>query len=177
MPIKNPVFLALTALTAALLALTGDGGSSAQVVSLCIGNGQVNGRIVMGTPFADFIDCSVSSGDLVIFGLGGDDWIVGGRGADVIDGGPGDDIIIGRNSKDFLIGGPGRDFLAGGRGDDLIRGGAGPDQLYGGHGNDLMYGGDANDIMFAGIGLDLCDGQKGSGDLASSSCELPAKVP
>ena len=77
---KNPVFLALTALTAALLALTGDGGASAQVVSLCIGNGQVNGRIVMGTPFADFIDCSVSSGDLVIFGLGG-------RGADVIDGG------------------------------------------------------------------------------------------
>ena len=174
---KNPVFLALAALTAALLALTGDGGASAQVVSLCIGNGQVNGRIVMGTPFADFIDCSVSSGDLVKFGLGGDDWIVGDRGADAIDGGPGDDIIIGRNSKEFLIGGPGRDFLAGGRGDDLIRGGAGPDQLHGGHGNDLMYGGDANDIMFSGIGLDLCDGQKGSGDLASSSCEWPANVP
>jgi hypothetical protein len=87
MPMKNLVFLALIALITVLLAVTGDGGASAQVVSLCIGNGQVNGRIVMGTPFADFIDCSVSSGDLVIFGLGGNDWIVGGRGADVIDGG------------------------------------------------------------------------------------------
>ena len=174
---KNPVFLALIALITVLLAVTGHGGASAQVVSLCIGNDQVNGRIVMGTPFADFIDCSVSSGDLVIFGLGGNDWIVGGRGADVIDGGPGDDIIIGRNSKDFLIGGPERDFLAGGRGDDLIRGGAGSDQLFGGDGNDLLYGGDANDVMFGGNGFGLCNGQEGSADLASSSCELPANVP
>ena len=70
---EEPSILALTALITVLLVVTGDGGASAQVVSLCIGNGQVNGRIVMGTPFADFIDCSVSSGDLVIFGLGGND--------------------------------------------------------------------------------------------------------
>ena len=84
---KNPIMITLVALGAVLLTLSDDNPASAQVVSLCIGNGQVNGRIVTDTPFGDFIDCRVSSGDLVIFGLGGDDWIVAGRGADVIDGG------------------------------------------------------------------------------------------
>jgi len=174
---KQPVMLALAALAAALLVLSGDNAASAQVVSLCIGNGHVNGRIITGTPFGDFIDCSASSGDLVIFGLGGNDWIVAGRGSDVIDGGPGDDILIGRDSKDFLRGGPGNDFLAGGRGDDLLRGEAGTDQLFGGDDNDLLFGGADNDIMFGGTGLDLCDGQDGNNDLASTSCEKPANVP
>ena len=165
---KNAVIILLMALVVALLTLSGDNPASAQVVSLCIGSGQVNGRIVTGTPFGDFIDCSVSSGDLVIFGLGGDDWIVGGRGADVIDGGPGNDILIGRDSKDFIRGGPGKDFLAGGRGDDLLRGEDGADQL---------FGGDDNDLLFGGAEVDLCNGQDGSGDLASSSCEMPANVP
>ena len=80
---KNPVIISLMALAVALLTLSSDNPVSA---TLCIGNGQVTGRIVTGTPFGDFIDCSVSIGDLVIFGLGGDDWIVGGRGADIIDG-------------------------------------------------------------------------------------------
>jgi hypothetical protein len=31
--------------------------------------------------------------------------------------------------------------------------------------------------MFGGNGFDLCNGQEGSADLASSSCELPANVP
>ena len=80
---KNPIMITLVALAAALLTLSDDNRASAQVVSLCSGNGQVNGRIVTGTPFGDFIDCSVSSGDLVIFGLGEDDWIVAGRGANL----------------------------------------------------------------------------------------------
>ena len=80
---KNPIIIALVALAAVLLTLSEANPASAQVVSLCIGNGQVNGRIVTGTPFGDFIDCSVSSGDLVIFGLGEDDWIVAGRGANL----------------------------------------------------------------------------------------------
>ena len=174
---KNPVIITLVALAIALLTLSDDDAASAQVVSLCIGNGQVNGRIVTGTPFGDFIDCSVSSGDLVIFWLGGNDWLVGGRGADFIDGGPGDDILIGRDSKDFIRGGPGKDFLAGGRGDDLLRGEDGADQLFGGDDNDLLFGGAGDDIMFGGANLDLCDGQEGSGDLASTSCEMPANVP
>ena len=77
---KNPIIIALVALAAVLLTLSEANPASAQVVSLCIGNGQVNGRIVTETPFDDFIDRSVSSGDLVIFGLGGDDWILAGRG-------------------------------------------------------------------------------------------------
>ena len=174
---KNPVIISLMALAVALLTLSSDNPASAQVVTLCIGNGQVTGRIVTGTPFGDFIDCSVSIGDLVIFGLGGDDWIVGGRGADVIDGGPGNDILIGRDSKDFIRGGPGKDFLAGGRGDDLLRGEDGADQLLGGDDNDLLFGRAGDDIMFGGAEVDLCNGQDGSGDLASSACEMPANVP
>ena len=174
---KNPIIITLVALATVLLTPSDDSLASAQVVSLCIGNGHVNGRIITGTPFDDFIDCSVSSGDLVMFGLGGNDWIVGGRGADVIDGGPGDDILIGRDSKDFIRGGPGKDFLAGGRGDDLLRGEDGADQLFGGDDNDLLFGGAGDDIMFGGANIDLCDGQEGSGDLASRSCEMPANVP
>ena len=60
---KNPVIISLMALAVALLTLIGDNPASAQVVSLCIGNGQINGRIVTGTPFGDFIDCSVSSAE------------------------------------------------------------------------------------------------------------------
>ena len=174
---KNPIMVTLVALAAVLLTLSDDNPASAQVVSLCIGNGQVNGRIVTGTPFGDFIDCSVSSGDLVIFGLGGDNWTLAGRGADVIDGGPGDDILIGGDSKDLLQGRPDKDFLAGGRGDDLLRGEDGPDQLFGGDDNDLLFGGGDDDIMFGGANLDLCDGQEATGDLASSPCEMPSNVP
>ena len=75
------------ALAVDLLTLSDNNRASAQVVSLFIDNGQVNGRIVTGTPFGDFIDCSVSSGDLVIFGLDGDNWVVAGRCAHVIGGG------------------------------------------------------------------------------------------
>ena len=83
---KNPIMIALVALAAVLLTLNDDNPASAQVVSLCIGNGQVNGRIVTGTPFGDFIDCSVSSGDLVIFGLGGydNDLLLGGADHDIM---------------------------------------------------------------------------------------------
>ena len=61
---KNPVIISLMALAVALLTLSSDNPASAQVVTLCIGNGQVTGRIVTGTPIGDFIDSSVSSGEL-----------------------------------------------------------------------------------------------------------------
>jgi len=94
---KNPIMITLVALAAVLLTLSDDNPASAQVVSLCIGNGQVNGRIVTGTPFGNFIDCSVSSGDLVIFRLGRDD-------NDLLFGGAGDDIMFGGTNVDLCDG-------------------------------------------------------------------------
>lgn len=81
---KRPVMRVVTVLVAVLPTLGAAAGASTQVVSRCDGNGYGDRRIVMGTHFPDFIDCSVSSGDLVVFGLGGDYKIPGDSGSDVM---------------------------------------------------------------------------------------------
>ena len=172
---NKPAMLALVALLAAAVSISGDSVALSQ--SACAGNGVQTGRIVVGTPGHDFINCKGSTIDLIIFGLGGNDWLEGGDGKDFISGGPGNDIIIGHGGRDVLRGGPGRDFLAGGAGNDLLRGGLADDLLFGGAGDDVLFGGDGDDFLIGGDGMDLCDGQDGEGDRADSSCEVPAHVP
>ena len=172
---KKPAMLALVALLAAAVSISGDSVALSQ--SGCAGNGVQTGRLVIGTPGHDFIDCDGSTIDLIIIGLGGNDWLEGGDGNDIINGGPGNDIIIGQGGRDVLRGGPGRDFLAGGAGNDLLWGGPGDDLLFGGSGDDILYGGDGDDGLIGGDGRDLCDGQDGDGDRADRTCEIPAHVP
>ena len=172
---KKAAMLALVFLLAAAASLAGDGVALSQ--SGCAGNGVQTGRIVVGTPGHDFIDCEGSTLDLIIFGLGGNDWLEGGDGNDLISGGPGNDILIGQGGRDVMQGGPGRDFLGAGSGDDVLRGGLGDDLLFGGAGDDVLFGGDGDDGLIGGDGMDLCDGQDGDGDRADSSCEIPAHVP
>ena len=100
----------------------------------CIGHERQIGRGVVGTIGDDFIDCNGSSADLIIMGLGGDDFIIGGDGNDMIMAGAGDDWVFARDGDNIVRGGEGNDALFSGEGADWVRGGPGNDVLFGGAG-------------------------------------------
>jgi len=170
--------MSMVVILAAAVALGFSGeGSVALAQSSCTGHARQMGTAVIGTPGDDFIDCSGSSLNMVIFGLGGDDFLIGGRGNDIINAGEGDDWVFSRGGNDILIGGPGNDALFAGFGADWVRGGDGNDVLFGGAGDDLLFGGKGLDSLFGARGTDLCDGQEGSEDWASVTCEIIVHVP
>ena len=94
--------------------------------------------LVRGGPGADRISLGPELGRA--HGGTGDDVLIGSEGGDFLAGGPGDDLLRGRGNpsfnSDFLFGGPGRDSMFGG---------PGPDQLHGGPGRDLLRGGPGHD--------------------------------
>lgn len=108
---------------------------------------------LLGSEFADAL--RGSSGNNVIGGGGGDDFIFGAQGNDTLDGGEGDDVIQGRADNDALAGGAGSDLLEGGTGDDSLSGGRGADILNGGTGSDLLEGGGGADLIDGGPGADI----------------------
>ena len=75
---------------------------------------------------------------LVVFGLGGSDWVYAASLSVPVelDGGSGNDSLYGGQRGDILRGGVGNDVIIGGRGDDVLEGQAGNDFLSGGLGND-----------------------------------------
>jgi len=82
---------------------------------------------------------NIDSGNDVVLGAGGNDYLETGRttGTSYVDGGEGNDRIYGTwtNSNaggegDILIGGDGDDFIDSGAGDDIVYGGKGDDSLY-----------------------------------------------
>ena len=85
-------------------------------------------------------------GEIVLFGLGGDDQIqMSSTSVPVfMDGGEGDDQLEGGSGDDTLIGGPGNEQIQGGDGDDTLSGGDGNDYVEGGEGNDTVDGGSGN---------------------------------
>lgn len=111
---------------------------------------------------------------LVVFGLGGNDWITafgltkpveldggsgmdvlsGGRGDDILRGGAGDDYLFGFDGHDLLQGDAGRDYLLGGNGNDILNGGADSDYLLGQAGDDWLIGGAGLDWLFDVLGRD-----------------------
>ncbi|WP_131574243.1 calcium-binding protein, partial [Paracoccus nototheniae] len=95
-------------------------------------------QVRTGTNSADAI--TGSTGDDLVYGLGG---------VDVLTGGTGDDVLFGQAGNDTLNGGDGRDILSGGRNNDQIQGGAGDDLfLYAwGDGSDVVNGGDGADRL------------------------------
>ncbi len=59
----------------------------------------------------DFFDASSFSGDVVFYGIGGDDKLLGGSGNDAIYAGNGNDLVGGGTGDDTLFGGKGTDTL------------------------------------------------------------------
>lgn len=111
---------------------------------------------------ANEINLSHRSESILIFGLGGEDYLQLGSGNDFAYGGDQDDIIIGGAGNDHLYGESGNDDLDGGDGDDVIEGGDGADILRGGAGDDTINGGNGEDIIHTGSGRDIVDGGAGA---------------
>ena len=133
--------------------------------------------VLIGTPFNDAIEATMSSGDDRIRTLGGDDLVSAGAGDDEIDLGQGDDVADAGGGKDRSFGGPGNDTLRGYDGGDYLNGGAGNDRVFGGvecdpgssygygtvdkEPNELL-GGPGDDYITGDLGNDSLDGGPGT---------------
>ncbi len=108
----------------------------------------------------------------------GDDHITSGNftsmatrsgSGDLLDGGVGNDTLLGSQADDILRGGDGRDSLQGGAGNDLLDGGAGDDRLEGDAPWLLSHGG--SDTLRGGAGNDLLAGGFGDDRLTGGTGE------
>jgi Ca2+-binding RTX toxin-like protein len=131
------------------------------------------------------------TGDDVIYGYGGNDWLAGDRGKDIIYGGSGtdslygdepdrgfadygdaqfggDDLIYGESGDDFVVAGVGRDIVDGGDGNDTLLGDGvyyiegRYDSRYPLGSNDVIRGGAGNDRIEGGLGADTLYGGAGA---------------
>ena len=102
------------------------------------------------------------SGDDVVNGTSGRDWIFTGRGDDTINAYGGNDIVFAGSGDDEVHAGDGCDRVFGGCGDDTIYGGAGKDRIWGGKGDDTIHGGDHADKIWGGSGDDSLYGDGGN---------------
>ena len=76
----------------------------------------------------NFIDAaSVTTMEVILEGLAGNDTLIGGSLNDTLKGLNNDDSLVGNDGNDSLIGGNGNDTLVGGNGNDTIFGGSGTD--------------------------------------------------
>lgn len=100
--------------------------------SIIYTQGEVSGRLIMyGLGGDDYLTTELSKG-VEFHGGDGNDVIIGGGGADLLYGDNGDDLLYGRAGADVLVGGNGRDVLIGGTGSDWISGEGGEDLLVAG---------------------------------------------
>lgn len=113
-----------------------------------------------GSRFSD--DVIGGSGNDVVRGAGGVDWIEGGRGNDRLFGGAGRDSLQGDQGHDRLLGNTGSDSLYGGDGNDTLIGGAHSDTMFGDNGRDVLRGGAGNDRAIGGNGNDRLFGANGN---------------
>ena len=176
------------------LEISGDGGPN-QINGGIVGagSGWLNGRggddaILLQGDRSTSATVYGGSGDDLVVGAEGSDWINGGQasndaydpagtsgGRDTLFGGNGNDHIYGNaqlavagspDGNDSIDGGFGADYVNGNAGNDTIIGEMGSDRLYGGAGNDLIYG-----DMIAGFpaddvhGNDHLNGNKGNDTL------------
>lgn len=101
-----------------------------------------------------------------LFGLGGNDTLKGYAGDDGLAGAGGNDVLNGNNGRDTLNGNSGNDTLDGGNNSDTLHGGGDRDVLRGGANADLLIGGSGNDSLYGEDGKDTLDGGTGNDSLA-----------
>ena len=102
------------------------------------------------------------SGDNVVRGISGADFVVAGRGNDRVLAGGGNDVVLAGRGNDTVNGGAGSDLVIGGGGNDVMTGSTGSDLLAGNAGDDNLSGGDGNDILLLGTGVDSANGGAGN---------------
>jgi Ca2+-binding RTX toxin-like protein len=128
----------------------------------------------------------VTGGDVIFFGLNGDDYFEnatnlrtrasGGYGIDCLYGGSNDDVLMGNHDMDVLCGRGGNDrieagddytinYLYGGDGDDYLFGARVTDYIFGGNGMDVIYGRSGNDYLYGNAGNDFLYGEAGNDQL------------
>jgi len=106
--------------------------------------------VIFGGDGDDYLvtgDGVTNTGNNVLDGGAGDDFIVAGSGNDVISGGSGNDVISTGDGNNIVSGGDDIDFIYAGSGNDIISGDAGGDSIYAGDGNDILSGGDGADFI------------------------------
>ncbi|MDO9208037.1 MAG: calcium-binding protein, partial [Sulfuricurvum sp.] len=95
-----------------------DANNAIENILLSDGSKVVINGIQNGTWGNDTLNFKDKTEDLVLQGLGGQDFIHGGSGNDTIQGNAGTDDLYGGGRDDVLIGGQESDFIAGGGGND-----------------------------------------------------------
>ena len=144
---------------------------------------------VVGTPGDDELEidesyevaCGLGGNDVIrildvldasAYGGSGDDVLRGGTGEDYLFGGHGDDVLRGRSERDYLHGGPGADLLVAGASDSFandVHGGSGPDELRGGTDKDWLDGLGGSHLLLGGGGDDFIKGGRGNDRCLSTS--------
>jgi Ca2+-binding RTX toxin-like protein len=84
-----------------------------------------------------------------------------------VDGGSGNDVLIGGGGDDFLSGGKGNDVIFGRGGNDLIKGGRGNDTLHGGKRGDIIIDDQGKNSINGGPGIDLIIDKPGKNKINS----------
>jgi Ca2+-binding RTX toxin-like protein len=122
--------------------------------------GTTGNDVIAGAEGDDYLDGR--AGNDLICGSGGNDTLLGNDGDDTLDGGAGNDTLKGNDGVDILQGDSGDDNLNGGAGTDTLDGGADNDILAGGNNSDALTGGDGNDTLDGGGSADTLDGGAGN---------------
>lgn len=96
-------------------------------------------------------------------GDAGDNIARTGSSADLVR--TGNDLMVGNDGNDFLASGAGNDALFGGNGNDRLEADGGNDTVFGGAGDDLLFASTGDDFLAGGIGKDLLEAEEGNDTL------------
>lgn len=125
-----------------------------------------NTVVVYGLGGNDYIVASTGTFfDFTVFGGAGNDYIATGRGNDSLAGEAGHDRLLAGTGNNNLSGGADNDSLSAGNDDDVMSGDGGNDRLVSNGGNDTLLGGAGDDALVGGLDNDYLNGGAGNDNL------------
>ena len=136
----------------AFLAGGGSGGDTIIYGSATAPGSGAGPATLYGGSGNDLLDASASTGNVSIYGAGGDDTAKGGSGSDYLQAGRGNSQLFSNSTTDAsttLAGGSGNEALVAGAGHDLLEAGTGFASLVAGSGPDTLVGGNGSDVLDA----------------------------
>jgi Ca2+-binding RTX toxin-like protein len=141
--------------------------------------GGTGNDVLAGYTGADYINAGIGNNNL--FGDTGNDRLISGSGNDTLNGGTGDDVVLGGSGNNSLDGGTGNDYITSGSGTDIMLGGTGNDYMNSGAGGDSLDGGTGIDTIIGGAGQDTMTGGTETDTftylkLSESSLALPDQI-